>query len=265
MKCFRYWIRETRSILIGDARRDITFCAGSNVSKEDASRNADETARLIEERIRDPTRTWDSYEACIKEHVAHEIDENNIVTINRYGARVLNTTQYTILDIDTREYTRFSRIFLFRKNRTKETIVAKFKQRFAKYSELGDAFRIYETHSGIRIIGKRYFNPRSERFPAAMDSFDVDSLYAVLCRKQNCYRARLTPKPYRMKIKTMRIENPTDCETEEYAAWRGMYEEASRRYGVVRLWESIGRDFRDDPVIALHDQTAIPRAGCPLA
>jgi len=269
MKCFRFWVRETKSIYIGDNRHAITLVAGSNVSKEDAVLNAGRIALSVEERIRNPKpkQAREEYEACIKEHIAHEVDPENIITINRYGAQVLNTTAYTILDIDARAVAPswFARVFLFRRAKTKEVIVEQFKQRIGRYPDLGASFRIYETSAGIRIIGKRYFDPQTKGFAAVMRALDVDSLYAVLSRKQNCYRARLTPKPYRMKMKTMRIKTPLDCETEAYGIWQEKYEEASQRYSVVNLREVIGKDFWDDPVIMLHDQITAMRSNNPLA
>ena len=39
-----------------------------------------------------------------------------------------------------------------------------------------------------------------------MRKMGVDWLYVRLSKKQNCYRARLTPKPYRMKHQTIKIK-----------------------------------------------------------
>jgi len=269
MKCFRFWARETKSIYIGDNQHAITLVAGSNVSKEDASLNAGRIALSVEERIRNPKpkQVQESYETCIKEHIAQEVDPKNIITINRYGAQVLNTTAYTILDIDARVFAPswLARVFLFRKNRTKDAIIERFKQRIGRYPDLGASFRIYETRAGIRIIGKCYFDPQTKGFASVMRALDVDVLYSVLSRKQNCYRARLTPKPYRMKMETMRIKTPLDCETEAYGIWQKKYMEASQRYSVVKLREVIGKDFWDDPVIMRHDQITAMRSNQPLA
>jgi hypothetical protein len=269
MKCFRFWVRETKSIYIGESRRAIALLAGSNVSKDDASLNAEKIAASIEERIRNPKprQAREEYEACIKEHIAHEVDAKNIITINRYGAQVLNTTQYTILDIDTFACTApwLVRLIFRLKDRTKDSIVRTFKQRIARHPTLDMPFRIYETCAGIRIIGKRYLDPQGKGFLALMRALDVDPLYSLLCRKQDCYRARLTPKPYRMKMETIRIKTPLDCEAEAYGIWQTKYAEAAQRYSVVALLEVIGKDFRDDPVIMLHDQTANMRSDSPLA
>ena len=263
MKCYKFWVRETKKIYIGDVQQPITVLAGSNVSKEDASSNAGQISRSIEERIRKPKQGREEYEASIKEHIAKEIDSKNIITITRYGAQVLNTTEYTILDIDN--YTIFLFMEWFRKKSTlKDKIIDKFKRHIVRHPELGTSFRIYETHQGIRIIGKHYFDPQEKNFRSIMRSLGVDPLYAFLCRKQNCYRVRLTPKPYRMKMETIRIKSPLDCETEAYDTWQKKYTEISRNYSVVKLRETMGADFGSDPVITHHDTITNMQAHYPL-
>ena len=264
MKCHKYWVQETRQIHVYGNRQTVALVVGSDVSKEDAARNVDDAARALASRIETPRGKRETYEADIKEHVVRELDGNNVITVNRYGAWVLNTTAYTILDID---HCPFEWADLFRKSpgTQKDKMITRFKRRIPRYPELGDAFRIYETCQGIRIIGKTYYDPQERRSRKIMRKLDVDELYALLSRKQNCYRARLTPKSFRMKAATIRIKTPLDCETEAYASWQRQYEETSRRFSVVNLRETIGRDFGHDPAIAFHDQTTGTASGKPLA
>ena len=264
MKCYKIWVRETTRIRINGVDKEIPIVAGSNVSKEDAAARAGQIARKVELRIANPDMEFEAYESDIVEHIAREIDPKNIVTINRYGAQVLNTTRYTILDFD-RYRAGFLDLFRPRKGSEKDKIVAKFKQRAARFPELGDSFRIYETCKGIRVIGKDYFDPTSVNFYKIMRTLGVDQLYRILCREQNCYRARLTPKPFRMKMETIKIKSPLDCKSEHYETWRAKYESASQNFSVVKLRECIGRDFGNDPVIQLHDQTARMGSNDPLA
>ena len=264
MKCHKYWVRETREIHVYGKRQTVTLIVGSDISKEDAARNVEATARGLEKRISTPRDKRETYETDIKEHVVRELDDKNIITVNRYGAWVLNTTAYTILDID---HCPFEWMDLFRKSpgTQKDKMVSRFKRRISRYPELGDTFRIYETFQGIRIIGKTYYDPQERHSRAIMRRLNVDALYVLLSRKQNCYRARLTPKPFRMKAATIRIKTPLDCETETYASWQRQYEEASQRFSVVRLRETIGNDFGHDPAIAFHDQTTRMDNNKPLA
>lgn len=264
LKCYKFWVREIKRIRVGDGQQPITLIAGSNVSKTDASLNAERMALSVEARIQNPRQIREPYEVTIKEHVVKEIDPNNVVTVNRYGARVLNTTEYTILDIDCCPFA-FMDLFRSSKGDAKDRSVDRFKRRVMHYPELGTSFRVYETCKGIRVIGKKYFDPQAKQFPRVMRSLAVDSLYCTLSRKQNCYRARLTPKAYRMKTETIQIKTPLDCEGDAYAAWQRKYDETSNGYSVVALREVVGKDFWDDPVILFHDQLTRMRSGCPLA
>jgi hypothetical protein len=63
-----------------------------------------------------------------------------------------------------------------------------------------ESYRVYRTHSGCRVVCT------SRRFPRTQDNYPADRLmrflradrhYMELCQAQKCYRARLTPKPWR--------------------------------------------------------------------
>jgi hypothetical protein len=70
-----------------------------------------------------------------------------------------------------------------------------FDDRFSRQS-----YRIYETHSGCRVICTNRCFPQpklefaSRRF---MQFLKRDRQYIALCEAQGCFRARLTPKPWR--------------------------------------------------------------------
>ncbi len=253
MKYFKYWVEEKQLITIDGRPEEIKLLIGSQVSKGEAKREALSKAKEIEERIARRGRK-EEYEVGIREYVADIIDESNVVSVCRYGAKILNTDEYTVLDLD--DYRKsFWDIFKRRDKLTKkERIVRKFEENIKRFPELGADFRIYETAKGIRVIGKSYVDPAARQNIGMMRKMGVDWLYIILSGKQQCYRARLSPKPYRLGIKTMKIRSPLVCETEEYKAWAQMYEKASEDYAVVRIIKSIGVDFSRDPVISYHDE-----------
>ncbi|MGE0086086.1 MAG: hypothetical protein AB7S75_16890 [Desulfococcaceae bacterium] len=264
MKCHQFWIKEKREIRVGNDIKVISLLIGSDISKEDALEKADKAALNIESKIRDRRKTGE-YESEIKEFVYHKIDDKNIVTVNRYGALVLNTCQYTVLDIDDYSY-EFSDLFRFFRSMTKkDRIISRFRKKLDKYPELGDSFRIYETCKGVRIIGNKYYDPDSPKFESRLRQLFVDWIYIVMCRKQKCYRARLTPKPYRMKINTVKIKSPTDCESEAYQNWFAEYQKKASEYSVVRLRETAGSDFSMEPAIKYHDAMSGLDSGKKLA
>ena len=252
MKYYRYWVKEPFNIKVGSTTDRINILAGSNVSKQDAFDKALNRSELIARRISN-RESKAEYDVPIREHVEKVIDEKNIITICRYGAKILNTTQYTILDLDDYAFDFFDLFKPIRKLPRKQRIVEKFLQRKNRHPELGNDFRIYETTKGARVIGKKYIDPNGRGYETLMRKLSVDWLYIVMSRKQNCYRARVTPKPYRTRIKTIKIRSPLDCETEAYRDWAQNYEEATKNFRVVKHVMSIGRDFSTEPVIELHD------------
>lgn len=254
MKYFKFWVKESFNIRVDQVQQSISILSGSNISKEDASAKAANQSKQIESRIASG-KIKETYEASIKEHVAEVIDEQNIVTVCRYGAKVLNSTQYTFFDLDDYPHDLWDIFKPVRKLPKKERIVYKFLEKIKKHPELGSDFRIYETTKGIRVIGKKYLNPADRGYQSLMRKVAVDWLYMQLSKKQNCFRARLTPKPYRMQAKTIKVRSPLDCETPEYIAWEKSYQSASQRYAVVKHLKSIGSDFANEPVIKMHDQT----------
>lgn len=251
MKYFRFWIKDSFTINI-DGTEKINILAGSNVSKEDARLQALKSAQLIEDRISAGGRLKE-YEVPIKEHVERVIDDQNIISVCRYGAKILNSTKFTILDLDDYPFDFFDLFKSVRKLPKKERIIFKFLQKIQQYPDFGSDFRIYETTKGIRVIGRKYVDPSGRRYIFLMRKFAVDWIYCLMSQKQNCYRARITPKPYRLRIKTIKIRSPLDCETQEYRDWSKNYEFASKKYRVVKLLKSVGNDFSNDPIIKLHD------------
>ncbi len=264
MKTNRFWIKTTRRITIGREVKEVPILAGSNISKSDAENVADEIVQRIQKRV-DNNQRAQEYESTIKEWISETLDDHNVVTVNRYGAQVLNTTQYTILDLDDVPF-QFLDIFGRTRGRDKKSLILeRFKKKIAKHDTLGTDLRIYETTKGLRIICKRYIPPKTVRFLNLMCRFTVDSIYAMLCIKQDCYRARLTPKPYRIHQETIHIQSPLDCETDKYRTWNNLYERNSKSFRVAKLLETLGNDFSWDRVVAYHDRICNCASENPLA
>jgi hypothetical protein len=264
MKTKRYWINTVRKIRIENETKDVPILAGSDISKSDAENVANDIAAIIQSRI-DKNERKSDYESIIKERVSEKIDEDNVVTINRYGAKVLNSTQYSILDLDDYPFELWDIFGATKGTDKKSLILQRFKKKLAKNNSLGDDMRIYETAKGLRVICKKYISPQIPAFRSLMSKFRVDKVYTYLCVKQDCYRARLTPKPHRIKQVPIRIKSPLDCETEVYEQWESEYARKSSSYSVAKLIETIGSDFSSDKVIAYHDRICSCNYSNPLA
>lgn len=264
MRIHRYWHEQQVEIQTGERVQKSRIIAGSDVSPAEAAAEWQRLYRRICARI-DGEAPEGGYEAAIYEHIAATIDSADIVTVNRYGALVLNTTRYTILDLDDEPFAWGDLWFAYRGLDRHGRIAAKFRQRLGCFPELGADLRIYATHSGVRVVAARYVDPADPGFPRLARGLGVDPLYAALCVKQRCYRARLTPKPYRMRMPAIRIRSPADCQAPAYATWAADYVRRARAFSTVRLLASLGRDFAGEEPIRHHDEVGNLAAALPLA
>lgn len=255
MRIFKFWQVESERFEIDGNPILIKCYGGSNVSDEDARAQAREKIAKVKRRINGDRRVFETYETEIREEVVSFLNEEAVITRNRYGAQVLNLQNIMVLDIDKPKTSFFD---LFRKrddSSDKQKIIEMVRKLAQKpaYRELG--LRIYETSKGIRVIvvGKT-FNPASSATNEMMKEFNSDNLYRFLCQKQKCFRARLTPKPSRIKIRAYRVKFPRSAEEEApFREWLAGYEHASQGFSTCRFVEQIGPGLLPD-VIRLHDE-----------
>ena len=252
----------------------VRFRAGSGRSQE----HADEVLRAKEETYRSflqggkekPPRD-DDYEVPITEELCETLDEHNAVTRNRYGARVLNTDELLFLDIDEaplrfREWA--GRLIGRPVPDVKTRILERIEELAEKPEFDGIGFRVYETCRGVRLLlsidAKSFL--RSPEMVPLFRKFGADPLYRDLCIRQNCCRARLTPKPARIGMKTLlKFRFPyKEEEREAIRQWLAEYEKKSADYAVCRLAARFGKRFTS-PAVEFHDRITKAETRLPLA
>lgn len=258
MKLYKYWTVEKQMMLINGEEQVITCYGGSNVSEEEARSKAKDKAEKIKRKIAGERHVFDRYEAEIREEILQVIDDHSAITRNRYGAQVLNAENLMILDIDKPKSAGGGLSGLFKKKDRrppKEQIFEMVRDLAAsgKYEDYG--FRTYETFQGARVIvlGGN-FDPRSSETRKMMDEFNCDPLYTTLCNKQGCFRARLTPKPYRMKMKPYKVNFPREGVDSEFQSWLADYERESRNFSVCKFIEQVGTRHPSNDAVQLHDE-----------
>jgi hypothetical protein len=114
-----------------------------------------------------------------------------ITTVNSYQATVLNAERMLIVDVDIAE-----------KAKNCEDAVVSEKQALTALrvwqAENGGDFRVYRTAGGLRYIEtSKEWSPSSPKTKVVMTNLYADPKYSLLCRTQETFRARLTPKPWR--------------------------------------------------------------------
>lgn len=135
--------------------------------------------------------------------------------------------------------------------------------------------RLYRTPAGLRLLAMhRGFDARE---PAVADFFKalgVDPLYALMCHNQRCFRARVSPKPWRIGIGTHLRPRPGVWPIKperlpERQSWVQDYEQRARTYASCRYVEALGRTVATCPqalaVQRLHDEWCQAQRELPLA
>lgn len=267
MKIYKYWTVEKSRVDIQGEMKELTTYGGSNISLDDAAFNAKAKMEKVRRKIQGDRHIFDDYEVEIREEILQMLDEKTIVTRNRYGAQVLNAESLLFLDIDKPKPAGLAG--LFKKSTPggdKEKIFDMVRKlaESSKYAGLG--FRIYETYQGARVIVTgRTFDARDQETQSLMTDFNVDPLYAAICRKQGCFRARLTPKPWRMKMKAYKVRYPRTEADLQFDQWLQMYEQASRGYSVCKFVENAGASHGSSEALRLHDEVTGANLRLPLA
>jgi hypothetical protein len=199
------------------------------------------------------------------------------VSRNRLGCEVLNVEQVMFIDwdVDARAHLRSKPMgFLARIRRTifgsnpAELEAATREAKQIRYQQVRDQLkdlsmlsaRVYETHSGFRgIITSSLFSPSEEVSQALLIELGSDALYTKLCRIQGTFRARLTPKYWRLGMGQRPFDagHRADFTPVIGPAWLERYQQISADRAVCRFVAEFGAEATDPiicAVIALHDQ-----------
>ncbi|AHE99970.1 hypothetical protein [Thioalkalivibrio paradoxus] len=275
----RAWARETREAALRDGRTVPVSAWGWGDDSARARAKALERLERALERIRSrkPFPRRYEYEARpLREELLQTVsgtDSNEtvgIVTRNRYGAQVLNAVQLLFLDVDLPPRGLFARLRqLFARTTPEERALAQLRGALERDGRA--TFRIYRTASGFRVMAvDRPFDPAGSETWELMRSTRSDQAYARLCRSQKCFRARLTPKPWRCGVARPPGEFPrSEREAEQaFADWLADYEQASARFATCRYLETIGHGRASGDarrLQELHDRMTRCEEPLPLA
>lgn len=142
------------------------------------------------------------------------------------------------------------------------------KQRVTSHPH--ESFRLYETPAGFRIIATHATAaPSDDAVAAWFEQFHADRNYVRLCRVQQCFRARLTAKPWRMAEVTQTGElakdipakalwfandsKDTEVDNPARVTWTTAYDTFATHYRACRYVTTIrGADANTDMPEAIH-------------
>jgi hypothetical protein len=136
---------------------------------------------------------------------------------------------------------------------------------------LGLSGRVYQTAAGHRvIITNRRFEAGKDESESILNQFGADRVYMRLCRTQESFRARLTPKPWRVDFRKPPVDFPYETPRAEadIRRWEAEYNQKCGSYATCRFVTSVGEDNIDPAfadLIAYHDEQTKANSGKPLA
>lgn len=134
--------------------------------------------------------------------------------------------------------------------------------------------RVYRTPAGLRVLAvHRTFSPREPEVAEFFAAIKSDPMYVRMCWNQNCFRARVSAKPWRIgiteKIRPHRGAWPVPPEKmPARTQWIDHYESAASGYAACTYLESLGSgrvDSQARTVQELHDRLCQIDRSLPLA
>ena len=188
-----------------------------------------------------------------------------VVTRNSYGCSVLNTARVMFVDIDLPEPKPtgglFKRLFgkpdLTPPANLQNEVIMKIENWTRNNPEWG--WRIYRTRAGLRLLATQgLVEADSGVAEGLFEAMGADPLYRKLCKTQKCFRARLTPKPWRCGIRSKPDRWPwLDANAEKrFQKWEAQYRSYSFNWATCELLRQMGNSIVHPEVqstVNLHD------------
>jgi hypothetical protein len=285
MKLARYWTRDRAEVIDPEGNPVRAVARGwSDESIAAAGARAREIAQRVAERIASRPGERNQYQygdRPLPEPVIHEFGSAAVVTRNAYGALVLNADHLMFVDVDREDPkpsagadTVLSGIFsLFGKSappapKAADTVLDSI-QRVAQRHDF--SARVYKTKGGYRVlITSAGFQAGNQETEALLNEFGSDPLYKRLCRMQESFRARLTPKPWRCGFHKPPVEFPLETPQDEdrYRRWEMEYNSKAAPFATCHYVTAFGKgsvlpEFEE--LIRHHDQETKAGSDLPLA
>jgi hypothetical protein len=259
LKCWR-WSGSSREEALRQAREALERAAGK-VARGEALGRYGYSDRPFREEILEEIR--DGRGALV-----------GVITRNAYGVLVLNAAGAMFIDIDFPPRSALESLrSLWQRARgsreePQETAALAAVRRLMERNS-GWGARVYRTRAGLRcLLTHATFDPTAASTGELMRRLGADPLYARLCVNQACFRARLTPKPWRCGASKPPSRYPWEDPGAErrYRDWQQRYEAAADSYATCRLIETLGTGWTHPDIqriLPVHDGQT--RVGRPLA
>jgi hypothetical protein len=290
----QYWARAD-----GEARgRDgkpvvVTVWRWSDASQAEADALAREAAQALAERAAREGRWPEHYHYAdrpLREEVLQEFTDEQgermaVISRTAYGSLVLNAARVMFVDVDLPPPPRAGclGVVVAKRKAAEQAATWRADHEKAELTRLGEwmmrnpgwGVRIYRTFAGLRyMVTHALMEPDTDESRFALTELNADPLFIKLCHVQQCFRARLTPKPWRMATASGgKLNRPTvkwpflDEESEAaFREWQSEYEAACAAHATCVFVGTLGTEAvhaHIAPIVRLHDE--MTRVGSDLA
>ena len=276
MKIPEYWSKATAEETGPDGKQVRFSCwRSSDHSQGKAHESALAAARRVLQRFLGGDRL-DRYaygdvplrEEAVEKFVDSQGELVAAVTRNAYGSLVLCTDQVMFMDLDFPPASLGESVRYFFAKMFNKTALSPDARRESEVTQRLEQFltddhrwslRLYRTYAGMRaLVTHDLFSPDSESTLALLRSAGSDPLYVKLCKIQKCFRARLTPKPWRCGHTANSIRWPMENEDQRvrFEQWQSDYTAKQSGYATCRFMGTVGNDHVHPEVariIEVHD------------
>jgi hypothetical protein len=280
----RFWAKAEKSITIEGQTYHFVAWKGSDSSLTDAQRLANEALaeRLVRKERGEKLGSYPKDGVPLREEMIEEIKDSSgnrvaVITRNAAGCLVLNTARVMFIDLDivNAPYLHgtlrgcLTSLFVgwLRKPTPadalsdEEKVLEHIRTWHSKHPDWG--MRVYRTKRGFRLLVTHdVFNPTEGNVTQIMQELGADKRYMLLCGAQSCFRARLTPKPWRIKLQKPSTRYPWETPEQELLQreWEEHYHQVIKDYSVCTFVETLGVSNvhpEVEQILHIHDRYAL--------
>lgn len=134
--------------------------------------------------------------------------------------------------------------------------------------------RLYRTPAGLRAVAMHQtYQPESDAVSECFKALGADPVYQRMCQLQQCFRARVSAKPWRMGFELRYRPRPgiwpiSPASRPAREHWVAAYEKRAADFAACQFLEELGTgptDAKVHRVVAWHDELSGALSGRPLA
>jgi hypothetical protein len=274
----RYW-RKAEGDVQGPDGNELRLKAwGWSSDGEGAARDRakDRLSRLIT-RVKNGEPLPERYEygsRPIREEVLEEFRDSAglikaVLTRNTYGSRILNATRLLFIDVDLKTPGLFARLLRRLKGDDNDRALDQLRGTLERFAPV--TFRVYRTAAGLRAMSVSHvFSADAPEAYEILCETKADPAFVHLCRLQQSFRARLTPKFWRCGMRGQPPAYPREDarSRDAFHTWLREYQRRSGQFATCEYLETVGAEaVHPDNIdlLRLHDRQTRASERLPLA